>query len=204
MLILVDDLQDRVTVAAMNADMLEPLKSRDSRCNTVAASEASKVDNAAWRAAAEKNGGCTLRGAIEMATAVSGTSMILALRGGRFKLAAQLPEITGTVKLLGSLRQGRGDDIDHAYQAARRLGGEGQSAAIGTVIDGGHELQLLRSARGSKLRLENIRLENGRATNAGTEDLRLALGGAVRPLCPHAARFPLPLDARGSPARPGR
>ena len=55
-------------------------------------------------------------------------------------------------------------------------------APIGTTIDGGNEFQLLRTAYGSKVRLQSLRLENGVAMAEGSADKRASLGGALNAL----------------------
>ena len=84
----VDDLEDRL--AADAADRRVPL-SRAAQC-VPSSSEHPKG-----------TGSCTLRAALELsATAAEKTAVTLALRSGRFLLAAPLPEVVGTVQLVGT------------------------------------------------------------------------------------------------------
>ena len=157
---------------------------------------------------------CTLRAALELAAqAGAQTAVTLALRPGRFRLAAPLPEVVGSVQIVGSAGrttaevpftgQGSGqledasataampvdrgaswtrentgagegrharaadeaDDIDAEYREVAA----GQASPIGTVIDGGDAVQILRTGRSSALHLRTLRLEHGRAMGGNSE-----------------------------------
>jgi hypothetical protein len=148
-----------------------------------------------WRSAITEvrhsNGGtCTLRDALHLAQNTNPeTAVTLLLRPGRFVLAKPLPEVLGTVQLIGSVgrlpfsnaplspyvgyeedtctadsqrRLWEWDDADDAYiNAGHRQ--PGQSSPIGTTIDGNGRFQLLRTSRNSSVHIQTIRLENGRA-----------------------------------------
>ena len=144
----VDDLEDRIQPAAP----LEVPRSRAAACSVGSASlDFSEV--------VTSKGTCTLRAAIEMAAGVSGggSKTVLRLKPGRYRLAAPLPEVTGSVHILGAEgRRGKrkkmasvtlggaeerrnaqlafdqADDVDtHYVQLAA-----GQLGPIGTTLDG--------------------------------------------------------------------
>ena len=144
----VDDLEDRIQPAAP----LEVPRSRDAACSVGSASlDLSEV--------VTSKGTCTLRAAIEMAAGVSGgdSKTVLRLKPGRYRLAAPLPEVTGSVHILGAegrrgkrkkmasvtlggaeerrkaqLALDQADDVDpHYVQLAA-----GQLGPIGTTLDG--------------------------------------------------------------------
>ena len=144
----VDDLEDRIQPAAP----LEVPRSRAAACSVGSAS----LD---LSAVVTSKGTCTLRAAIEMAAGVSGggSKTVLRLKPGRYRLAAPLPEVTGSVHILGAEgRRGKrkkmasvtlggaeerrnaqlafdqADDVDtHYVQLAA-----GQLGPIGTTLDG--------------------------------------------------------------------
>ena len=89
----VDDLEDRIHPAAP----LEVPRSRDAACSVGSAS----LDSSAL---VTSKGTCTLRAAIEMAAGVSGgdSTTVLRLKSGRYRLAAPLPEVTGSLHILGA------------------------------------------------------------------------------------------------------
>ena len=131
----VDDLEDRL--AADAADKRVPL-SRAAQC-VPSSSEHPKG-----------TGSCTLRAALELsATAAEKTAVTLALRSGRFLLAAPLPEVVGTVQLVGTAASeggslpalphgGGGDDGASAPPDEDAPPGSGEGAGDGgdTVADG--------------------------------------------------------------------
>ena len=189
LVIRVDDLEDRIVEEEADG----PPRSRDTRCY----------------AAADKNpegtGKCTLRAALELAaTASAKTAVTLALRGGRFLLQGALPEITGTVQIVGTVgRASSGNTRPHVDPWSRtsvpaevaeeeeavdphwqpRTGpGPGPTGPIGTLLDGGARHQILRAGRASALHLMTLRLEGGRALRETADDQRAALGGAVSSL----------------------
>ena len=89
----VDDLEDRIHPAAP----LEVPRSRDAACSVGSAS----LDSSAL---VTSKGTCTLRAAIEMAAGVSGgdSTTVLRLKSGRYRLNAPLPEVTGSMHILGA------------------------------------------------------------------------------------------------------
>jgi hypothetical protein len=89
----VDDLEDRIHPAAP----LEVPRSRDAACSVGSA----RLDSSLL---VTSKGTCTLRAAIEMAAGVSGgdSTTVLRLKPGRYRLAAPLPEVTGSVHILGA------------------------------------------------------------------------------------------------------
>jgi hypothetical protein len=113
-------------------------------------------------------GNCTLRGALWLANAVaeeeSGprSTLTLVLRGGIFRLSAPLPEITGSVVVQGVSGHSPNAEPDPYFSPAAAAG---QSAPIGSVIDGQERFQILRVGRGARLALRSIRLERGRAVD---------------------------------------
>ena len=187
----VDDLEDRIQPAAP----LEVPRSRDAACSVGSARlESSEL--------VTSKGTCTLRAAIEMAAGLSGgdSMTVLRLKSGRYRLAAPLPEVTGNLYIFGAEgRRGKkkkmppitlgkaeerrkaqlafdeADITDPHYEVLAA----GQTGPIGTTLDGDEQHQILRASRGSTLRLERLRLEDGRAVAEGSDDPRGAMGGAV-------------------------
>ncbi|KAL1524863.1 hypothetical protein AB1Y20_019743 [Prymnesium parvum] len=197
LLILVDDIDDRIA----NASSSEP-SSFESNCSTVTASGSARPDVPELPPGAS---GCTLRSALEMANAIGGGAKVrIVLRPGRFRLRARLPEVTGAIEVVGApgrrkprpkpaplkaavgekelkrleaKRADEWDDVDLHFQKEPT----GQSRPIGTVIDAGQAFQHFRTAAGSELRLQDVRLEEGRAMG-GSDDPRAAVGGAISAL----------------------
>ena len=173
----VGDLDD--PVVASEDDTVH--SSADARC------EAADGDGADTPAEA-----CTLRAAIELANSLDRTVVTITIVAGRIVLAARLPEITGTLQLVGSvpiathlLSDELHTDDSHAAhigvdEGFRPGGAAGQRGPIGTIIDGGGQHQLLRTSTASSVHLQTVRLENGLATAAGSG--RAAAGGAVNAL----------------------
>ena len=129
---------------------------------------------------------CTLRTAIALSNAhTPSTAVTILLRSGTFLLSAPLPEVTGTVQIIGSAivtetavgglgrEEGAGPGVhDAGYDAAAAAAGlAGQTSPIRTVLDGGGGMQLLRTAVGSTVHLATLRLEHGTA--------RLGNGGCI-------------------------
>ena len=134
------------------------------------------------------HGTCTLRAAIDTANGLAGgMPLVVLLRPGRFRLAAALPELTGRIELRGAdgpfprRKKAKATDATDVDDPDFRPGGH-RLAPIGTTIDGGNEFQLLRTAYGSKVRLQSLRLENGVAMAEGSADKRASLGGALNAL----------------------
>lgn len=91
-----------------------------------------------------------------------------------------------------------GDPGDAGFDPVAAAAGQaGQSAPIGTVLDGGGTVQILRSASGSALHLHTLRFERGRAMggdnaghveesgsdgDGGSGDVRASAGGCVNAL----------------------
>ena len=143
---------------------------------------------------------CTLRSAVLLAKKYSNdTAVTIAVRTGRITLLAPLPTLTGTVQIIGSVpkRAKAGDGWRWTVAASSETGSKafddddfdphfphgetsGQSGPIGTVIDGGGRVQLLRTAPGSAVHLRTIRLENGAALESGEDvGVRGTAGGAI-------------------------
>ena len=208
MVILVDDVEDRIQAGG---DSRVP-QCEDCRCSTTSFSgDAAQVKVPQL---GEGENGCTLRGALEMASGLSDDSakMRIVMRPGRFRLRAPLPEVTSVVELVGApgrvkprpkpkqlktaspkagefnsalveekerkrreqKRADEMDDVDGHFHG----GQAGQTAAVGTVIDGEQRFQIFRTSAHSELRLRNVRLEDGRAVDRST-DPRAVLGGAI-------------------------
>ena len=192
-IISVDDLEDRVAEGEAEG----PPRSRSAWCQVASAD------------GHHGKGRCTLRAALELAaTAGEGTAVTLALPRGRFRLAAALPEVVGTVQIVGSQGTGPagtetkgaplyqpkgppdnsgsklGDHIgyDPHWEAPPQEGAAGCTSPVGTVLDGVEQHQILRTGRASSLHLMTLRLENGRAMREVKGDARAALGGAVSAL----------------------
>lgn len=136
------------------------------------------------------DGTCSLRAAIETANGVSGSDqrVVVVLRAGRYRPASRLPDVTGNVELRGAdgplpspskamQKKATAEALDY-HDRDFRPGGA-MLAPVGTTIDGGGSLQILRTSYGSRLRVQSVRLENGRATDETDDDLRAALGGAI-------------------------
>ena len=194
LVISVDDLEDRV----VEGEAEGPPRSRSAWC---------QVANLGGH---QGGGRCTLRAALELAaTAGEGTAVTLALPRGRFRLAATLPEVVGTVQIVGSEGTGPagtetkgapvfqhsdgppdnrgsklGDHIgfDPHYERPPHKGAPGCTSPVGTVLDGVEQHQILRTGRASSLHLMTLRLENGRAMRELEGDPRASLGGAVSAL----------------------
>lgn len=194
LVISVDDLEDRV----VEGEAEGPPRSRSAWC---------QVANLGGH---QGGGRCTLRAALELAaTAGEGTAVTLALPRGRFRLAATLPEVVGTVQIVGSEGTGPagtetkgapvfqhsevppdnrgsklGDHIgfDPHYERPPHKGAPGCTSPVGTVLDGVEQHQILRTGRASSLHLMTLRLENGRAMREVEGDPRASLGGAVSAL----------------------
>lgn len=188
LVIRVDDLEDRIVEEETDG----PPRSRDTRCVAFANKNP------------EGTGKCTLRGALELAaTASAKTAVTLALRSGRFLLQATLPEVTGTVQIVGTAgREPSGkrtyvdpwsrtnvpaevaeeDEAVDPHWQPRTGPGPGPTIPIGTLLDGGARHQILRAGRASALHLTTLRLEGGRALKESADDQRASLGGAVSSL----------------------
>lgn len=146
--------------------------------------------------------GCMLRDAILLANAQANHTLVTVLvRSGRISLASPLPTLTGrAVQVIGSAprRYQRAatapsnepdalidpgtptedDDDDDAYYPHGET--SGQSGPIGTVLDGGGKVQLIRTAVGSSVHLQTLRLENGAALAASSdEEPGSTAGGAI-------------------------
>ena len=123
---------------------------------------------------------CTLRTAIAFSNAQpASTSVTILVRSGVIRLSAPLPEVTGIVQIIGSATatavtaSKSGEDHaegadpslhDAGYDAAAAAAGlAGQTSPIGTVLDGGGVLQILRAAVGSAVHLATLRVERGKA-----------------------------------------
>lgn len=143
---------------------------------------------------------CTLRSAILLANKqANSTAVRIAVRSGRILLAATLPVLTSAaVQIVGSASRSApqpetGSDADATLGVAVSADvyndadpyfphgkTSGQSGPIGTVIDGRGRVQLLRTAVGSSVHLQTVRLENGAAlgsdSNAAVES---GAGGAI-------------------------
>ena len=195
LMIVVDDLEDRIQPGGDS-----PPRSRDASCSVTTGT----LDRSAK---VTSRGTCTLRAALEMADGVSGGgNVVLRLRAGRYRLAARLPEVQGKVHILGAegkrgqpkkapplpsdpaarrkkqLEIDTADVFDPHFRPPRPGDEIGQRTAIGTTLDGDEQFQILFGGRGSQLRIENVRLEDGRATDEGAEDVRASLGGAINAL----------------------
>ena len=198
LMIVVDDLEDRI----QPGDALP--RSRDAACSVTTGT----LDRSAK---VTSRGTCTLRAALEMADGVSGGgSVVLRLRPGRYRLAGRLPEVQGKVHILGAegkrgqpkkapplpsdpaarrkkqLELDTADVFDPHFRPPRPGDEIGQRTAIGTTLDGDEQFQILFGGRGSQLKVENVRLEDGRATDEGggasDEGVRRSLGGAINAL----------------------
>ena len=135
-------------------------------------------------------GKCTLRSAIETANGLAGgMPLVIVLRPGRYRLTSPLPELQGSIELRGldgpfpsRKKKQVSADANDVHDADYRPGTTRQLAPIGTTIDGGLQFQLLRTAYGSKIRLQSLRLENGAAMDESSDDKRASLGGALNAL----------------------
>lgn len=201
--VVVDDVQDRVFEgvrddgsANVRGTSSAP-HAREVVCSVTAGSPPQPITSATGH-------GCTLRGALELALAMSDIPVLILLKAGRFRLAAPLPELKGRIQLIGSeplkgnppasapassvTEQVRSDDADTSdgFYRPRPMGDAsaalGQSSAIGTTLDGDARFQILRLALHANLRLERMRLENGRALDGSGVDQRASLGGALNAL----------------------
>ena len=158
-----------------------------------------------------KANSCTLRSALELANTFSSTrtAVTILLASGTVHLTSTLPEVLGTLQIFGSSpvsgssidnrpADSQGADPNDAGfdPAAAAEGQAGQSAPIGTVLDGGGTVQILRSAAGSALHLHTLRFERGRAMgdandgrveesgdgDGGSGDVRASAGGCINAL----------------------
>lgn len=162
----VDDLEDRIADGWAAGGWPPVPAAAGSKCTLRPAGSLSSAGGDAGP------GNCTLRGALLLANAVAAeetgprSTLTLLLRGGAVRLAAPLPEITGSVVLQGAIgRSARdaataGAETDPYFSPAASAG---QSAPIGSVIDGQEAFQILRVGRGARLALRSVRLERGRA-----------------------------------------
>lgn len=109
-LIVVDSVEDRTAPSSPSSRETAVLASDGAHCKMLPGEPTDEAfltvqDFPASRLREGKTGKCTLRAALEMAAEAeaAGISLVhLALRGGRFRLSGRLPEIVGSVRLIGS------------------------------------------------------------------------------------------------------
>ena len=178
-LISVGSLADRTTPVPENA------------CQAVPASQ--EID----LAETISGGNCSLRSAFILANVQPREiAVTIMVRSGRIFLSAPLPALTGTVQVVGSiprsLQPSAQEDVDNSSALVGQDdpetsedgdpfyphgdGRSGPSSAIGTVLDGRSQFQLLRTAVGSAVHLRTLRLENGYAMG---EDAQSSAGGSI-------------------------
>ena len=148
-------------------------------------------------------GVCSLRAALTLAAnEAANFHFTIALRPGRYRVKHRLPEVIGSVQIVGSAdlpdmgqsSTAGGQPADDQPQPDFLFGlpsqidmrkkphvvvEAGQSSAIATVLDGGGKVQLLRIARGASLHVRSVRFKGGRALRNDATDPRDVIGGAI-------------------------
>ncbi|EOD05736.1 hypothetical protein EMIHUDRAFT_438869 [Emiliania huxleyi CCMP1516] len=146
---------------------------------------------------------CTLRAAIELANTMSpSTSVTVLVAAGRIRLQSSLPEATGRLQIVGSAPPpepdaGSADDGGGIAGGGIVGGGElatkpnlaasaekaaGLSSPVGTILDGGGAVQILRTGAGSEVHLNTLQFERGSADQLLDADARAGAGGCVNSL----------------------
>jgi len=154
---------------------------------------------------------CTLRSAIILANQYSvSRPFTILIRQGLITLHSTLPEVQGTLQIRGSALVDNSNDqslvqqscdadddrdeecpdidasVDPGFDPQKAAAGAaGQKTPIGTVLDGGGFVQILRSSVDSALHLHTLRFEDGHATGEeGPDDgdARASWGGGLNAL----------------------
>ena len=178
-----------ITVGSLADGTAQPVP--ENACQAVPASQ--EID----LAETISGGNCSLRSAFILANVQPREiAVTIMVRSGRIFLSAPLPALTGTVQVVGSiprsLQPSAQEDVDNSSALVGQDdpetsedgdpfyphgdGRSGPSSAIGTVLDGRSQFQLLRTAVGSAVHLRTLRLENGYAMG---EDAQSSAGGSI-------------------------